>query len=273
MSNISLREELEKTKEDFKQENMIEQNSNPTLLLAETNEVRETEAFRALGLVPEIEETLEVKGEQLARKNLEDKYGTIYSATEIKALCMKYGLRILKTKNFTGPLKGDMAAKILDFNEIHGVTSTITSYEAEKYYILAPAEAFGRSSRKSKLKTDPILLYKVDSSKDVSSRDNYLKEAYYTVVYEWGSSFNIWRMITSYRKRNVATNIVHTFFTTFALTMIASGFMGLTSLYGTVGIATGIGVLISIIKMAVLTGDSSRFAYKLIYRSWNKENH
>lgn len=277
MSEVSLHEELKKTKKELKQESVIFESSSPVLLLAETNEVRETEALRAMGLVPEVEESLVERGKQVVRKNLEDKFDTLFSATEVKELCLKYGLKFLPTRNYKGPIKDDFGSKIIEFNESHGVDSTVSDHEAQKYRILAPHESFGKSSsddRKNNVSMDPILFYQVeDGDRGTSSDNDHKREKYYTIVYEWGNKFNIWRMITSYRRRNTESNLIHTFFLFFALGMISCGFIGLESLNAAIGLSTGVSIVISIIKMAAFTGSNDDFGNRLIARSWNKENY
>jgi len=272
MSEISLHEELKQTKKKFTKKSLIQKNSSPTLLLAETNEIRETEALRAMGLVPEVEEDLAERGRQIVRKNLEDKYDTLYSGEEIKDLCIKYGLRFLPTKHYSGPLTEDFGNKIVEFNEIHGVNSNLSEHEAMNYKILAPSEAFGKSSRKSHLSTDPILFYKVDDNDNgTSSHDSHTKEQYYTIVYEWGNKFNTWRMITSYKNRSTESNLIHTFFTVFSLSLIVAGLIGFRSTPVAMASSMAVSFIATIIKMSALTGSNSSFGNNIIARNWNKE--
>lgn len=269
MSQISLHSELENKKKELKKESLVEKETSPTLLLAETNEVRETEALRTMGLIPEIEEHVEDRGKEIIRNRLEQKYETLYSGEEIKELCMKYGLRFLPTKHFKGPLKEDLGEKILEFNESENKNSTLSSFEAQNYFILAPREAFSR--KRSSLKTDPILFYKVDDGdRGTTSRDDHKKEKYYTIVYEWGNKFNIWRMITSYKHKNVTSNLTHFFLLLFATSMIASGFLGVTSLASAMISSCVTALLGSIIKLAALSGEGNNHGSSLTTISWNK---
>jgi hypothetical protein len=236
--NVNLRDELEETR--LKDEISNNSKISDTKMLLATNEANRISVLNALGLNSGIKEYVEVKRRSLDREKLENEYGKdIFHIDEIEKLCLKYDLRFLNSKHYNGNITNDLPEKVIEFSQKHnvrvGINNDTWSGDGDKFYILGPRNKFDKNrSKKEKVKdNDPILFYHTD-------RD------YYKVVYAWGNSLSMFRLIKGWRRLNLRNRFLFISSIISLLTVSFFGAIGLNFI-GSFLLGIGFAMLISLI--------------------------
>lgn len=151
-------------------------------MLIESNAKEEIDILKQMGLGSNILKAEQQTKKYLSAKEISDKYeGEVYTIDQIKHLAIKYNLRFLNTKHFTGSVPSELGSILLRFKEKH----LLSEYDIrDKFFILAPAKVFKLTKRP----IDPLLFYKV--------YDRNTDEIMYKLVHKWGDDFNITRRIS-----------------------------------------------------------------------------
>ncbi len=114
----------------------------------------------------------------------------VFSESDIKSLCCKYGLRFLPSNLFNGELDSELPTKIKQFETKYNVY-----VGKHNTFIAAPAKSFKLSERPK----DPLFFIQLDS--DVYSRN----EKHYFLVHKWGNDISITRWFANLFLRNTWT--------------------------------------------------------------------
>lgn len=238
--NVNLRDELLESKGE--QDAVVNSRISDTKMLLADNEANRIQVLKALGLDEGIQEYEDATRRSLDRKQFEEDYGKdIFHSDEIKALCLKYDLRLLNTKFYNGSITSELPDKVVDFAKKHdvkvGVGGDTWSGDGDKFYILAPRDKFkpDRSKSAKERDKDPILFFATD-------------RGYYKMVYAWGSSLKMFRLLKGWRRRNSRNRYI--FVVSLLSTVIVPllGFAGL-ALFGSLLIGVAISSLAALIFM------------------------
>lgn len=242
MIKVNLREELEKERLGTMEQ--AESIVDSTKLLMAAEEKEERAILSNLGLDTNLRAVETIKGINLERATFEKTYETkVFTEAEIKAIALNYGLRFLQNidakngkKRFIGQLDDDVVREVKRFAKINNLDITEEknghSKDADKFYILAPPSEFTLEDRevvptpsfleRLSYRLDPAMFYKVADDK-------------YALVHQWGNDFTIWRLVNSWRKKNLTNRVIHrqvAFTGIAAIVLAAFGVVGVFSLLG-----------------------------------------
>lgn len=106
----------------------------------------------------------------------------VYLGEDLKELCNKHNLRLLRTDMFKGQIDTKLASIIRSFitnEDIH-----IDTQSPESFFLLAPEESFFESSKEM---TNCTLFYRSENN-----RGKALEHDKFVKVYSWGNNYN-WR--------------------------------------------------------------------------------
>lgn len=135
--------------------------------------------------------------------------GEVFYLDDVRKVCMDYSMRMLPARLYRGPLDPMFGPKVKNFQRKHHLSDDEVE---ENFYIVAPPEAFELEKRQRPvLDLDPVLLYKVN--------DNF-----YKLVHQWGSDLNVFRYVSSWKRRDLWNMTLHWFLMTFMVTMLLLGF-------------------------------------------------
>jgi hypothetical protein len=129
-------------------------------------------------------EAARVRDEKAMREELRMKTGSVAVLTEaeVKALCVKYRLRLLRSQRYKGAIDALTGRKLSKFLQDIGDPSPEHSAR-ERLFVMAPAEAFNTDiAHIAKPIPDPVLFYRHDSG-------------VYAVVHKWGNDFTVFRRL------------------------------------------------------------------------------
>jgi hypothetical protein len=159
-------------------------NSNELLLLEAGSE--DLSILHTIGLDNSIKSTLNEKNKIDALNSLKNVYGkSVYLGSDIKDLCIKYDLRLLRADKYNGKIDVSLAKIIKDFseNEKQHVNLGINSF-----FVLAPSENFGDDAIKnSKLCT--VFYRETNNSNIAESSDKFIK------IHSWGENYSELRQL------------------------------------------------------------------------------
>jgi len=260
---INLKDELKESKEqNDKEMNLV---ISETKALLANNEASKVEALKALGLDDEIKDYEAKQSIALDEKQLKKKFGkNLFHRDDIKTLCVKYDLLFVKTKFYKGTITKDFPEQVVNFAEKYQIDygREQDSWDGDrgKFLILSPREHFRKNKKKrGKVQSkNAMLFYNVG-------------ENHYKLVYTWGNSFNIFRLLKAWRKRGAFNYYIHTSIILFAILMIGMGFVGLHMIW-----TFSISLLVSfLLSLAFLKWDDDGIDRKHeIYscNSWNSDN-
>lgn len=156
-------------------------------LLKEADEAKLT-ALRNAGLSHNLDKQASI----LARRQQYDHYGQerVFSRKQIKAICVRYGLRFLPASSFKGAIDPQLAGKIVEFERKHPQTYAVGK-EAKSgrnsYYIAAPAGSF----RLTPNPKDPLFFAPLDSEGKT-----------WCLVHKWGTDLSAWHWLRNLPQRN-----------------------------------------------------------------------
>lgn len=161
---------------------MTEQVVNEQQLFLSSGMDKEREALRIAGLNTEIADADRERSREIERAKSESEYGDrVFHVDELKQVCMKYDLRLLKSKRFVGKIDQVVAQKLAEFVEKH---KNEIGNHTDDFYIMAPGYAFQLDERKRKpVPVDPVLLYKIPRTND------------FVFIHKWGQDFTAWRRL------------------------------------------------------------------------------
>ncbi|MEK6476412.1 hypothetical protein WJR50_02720 [Catalinimonas sp. 4WD22] len=170
---------------------------------------QEKQALQHMGLFTN---TIEPEKEHWLRQALlNQKYeGEVFHVDDIRQVCMAYNMRMLPSHLYRGPIDTQFAPRVKNFQRTYHLSDEEV---AEDFVIVAPGETFELEERQRPLADlDPILLYRVD-------------DHFYKLVHQWGGELNVFRYISSWKKRDLWNMTCHWFVMSFMVTMILLGFL------------------------------------------------
>lgn len=129
-----------------------------------------------------------------AKLTMKDKYQAdrVFSESDIKSLCLKYGLRFLPSQYFNGELDNELPSKIKQFESKYSVN--VNKYNS---YIAAPTASFKLQKRPK----DPLFFVELEDDRYYSER----KEKHFFLVHKWGKDISILRWIANLPMRTSVT--------------------------------------------------------------------
>jgi hypothetical protein len=187
---IQLDKELEKIST---RDNKLNEPLTEVKLLLEGDRQKDLHIMRHLAGSSEMIQNEHALGRKLELINLEEKYGQIFTATNIRDLAVKYKLRLLNSTKFKGKMDIQAISKLKTFAEDSGLSIMDEATLSRRFYILAPVESFSTGHRtiksakdeeaeRKRIARDPILFYKID-------------ETHYRMIHKWGNDFSATRRI------------------------------------------------------------------------------
>lgn len=200
-TKVNLRNELDEAR--IQTESEINLKISDTKLLLSENEAKKIAVLTALGLDEDIKEYTEAKGKSLDRKKVEDEFGKdVFHSDEIKALCMKYDLKFLESRYYNGNITAALPEKVIEFADKHklrlGTNNDTWNGDGGNFYILGPREKFkeNRTKEERRVDDDPILFY-------------FTKHNHYKMVYAWGNSLSMYRLIKGWKRRSIGNRYAY----------------------------------------------------------------
>ena len=187
-----IRVDLKKELEDSREKSINQANSNDLKeikLLLEQNTAEEKMVLKEAGLYGNIQKHEALIGVDIQRKKLEEGFGVgnvkVFTAEEVRALCVKYNLRFLSSKMYKGYIEPTLGAKIVRFFKEGNIHSM--NWEAStRLFIMAPIKAFNLQERPEPPKNvDPALFYRIETSEGIM----------YALIHKWGRDFTAVRRI------------------------------------------------------------------------------
>ena len=189
MLKVKLKNELKSLKDS--NSNQADLIINEVKQLMEGTLLEEREILKTMGLGSNL-----LKAEEQTRKSeeikmVENEYeGDVYSREQIKHLAMKYNLKFLNTRYFSGTISPDTGAVLARFKKKH----VLTDYDLkDNFFILAPKRMFKLVERP----VDPLLFYRV--------RNNKNRDDHYKLVHKWGNDFSVARQISGFLNKSEET--------------------------------------------------------------------
>ncbi len=165
-------------------------------LLAKASE-EEEKIMEAAGLGEQIRKhETESKTTYIERTAMDEKYGGgVFSAAEIKNMCVKFGLRFLKAELYQGTVPAVTALKLKEFLEGNGIG--YNNYLRNQCFVMAPDRAFRLQSAalRPAPDPDPILFYHIGEDK-------------YKMIVKWGRDLTLWNYFKSFRRRDEQTYVI-----------------------------------------------------------------
>jgi len=261
---------LEKQLDDSRRKSIEQANSDAlkdVKLLLETSAKDEKEVLIQAGLYTNYRKQEALLGAGLKRQQLEAEFGKgnvkIFTAEEIKGLCVKYNLRFLHSKQYKGYIEPILGAKIVRFFKDGGVDSI--NWEAENnLFIMAPKNAFNLEERPVPPNLDPALFYKLSTTEGDM----------YALIHKWGKDFTVMRRISGIFNKSAETWMV------FKTAILFSVILGITALFGlnplgivSLFVAAVIATLISLAQTAIVTPDGNdgvqKYQERFSEAGWN----
>jgi len=177
----------------------------------------------------------------------------IYSESDIRSLCLKYGLRFLPSHYFNGELDTELPGKIKQFEQkYHHGCSGVTKYNS---FIAAPAESFKLQKRPK----DPLFFVEVERVGYISEQN----EKHYFLLHKWGNDISITRWIANLPMRTTALANGLLLSLGFLLGMFTSIFynnqpVGLSLMFGLLGTVLMLLVIMLVGIFLDMISDDSR---------------
>lgn len=269
-----LKVNLEKELDDGRKNSISKANSDSlkeVKLLLEQNSKIEKEVLKEAGLFGNFAAHEKLLGISIKRKQLEDEFGEgnvkIFTEDEVKALCVKYNLRLLNSKKYKGYIEPVLGAKIVRFFQDRNVNDSALKWEAStNLFIMAPKKAFNLEERPEPPRdVDPALFYRIQSTEGTM----------YALIHKWGKDFTVFRRIQGIFRKNPESWI--TFKATMLFGIILSGIAAFG--YAPIGwplLIAGVGgLLVSFIHTSAITKDGSdgikEYAERFGEAGWNSE--
>lgn len=220
---------------------------------------KETAILSAAGLNSQSVQAVRLRNEKAMRRELKMKTGSVavLNKAEIKALCLKYRLRFLRSHFYCGPIDALLGRKIVKFMEDAGEVNP--AYAAEnRLYVMAPVEAF--TLKIGERPPDPILFYQCPNDVDL-----------YCVVHKWGNDFTPLRRVEGWLTVN-ALRWRWFMFLSLSLSAILSAYWIPTSGAGPWWFAIPVVTMVFAIIRAITVCDNDHEA-KLTFSesAWNNE--
>lgn len=258
---VDIVKELEQNREGSKKK--VEAVVKDTQLLLESSESKEREALRIAGLDHEIQIVNSERGREIEREDAEAQYGgKVFTSDEIRELCMKYDLKLLKSRRFSGRIDPVLGKKVSDFVEKHH--QEIGGHSSD-FYIMAPGHSFNLEERKPRppRNVDPVLLYKIPRKEE------------YVFIHKWGKDFTVWRRLRGlFFESDISMFWMSSAFYAFLLTVIisvTSSFVpSVGSVLGTFALISIISAIMGGITLAVFTGGGDA-ENVFTHETWNSD--
>lgn len=109
-----------------------------------------------------------------------------FSGKEIKELCKRYDLKMLRAQYYNGKIPADLTRKLKEFEKETGTNLT----DSDNFFILAPTEQF-KNIKHVPRQQDPILFYRTEIS---PNRYGEATESdFFVAVHNWGDDFSFLR--------------------------------------------------------------------------------
>lgn len=157
-------------------------------LLTQGDAIEDMRILTALGSDHQLVAAQNEFGKKIELEKMDEDYdGAVYTIDQIRSLALKYNLRFLSSKRYTGHMDVQVVAKIKAFAETAKVE--MDNYEVgRKFFILAPEQLF-QLDDKVILRTrdiDPIMFYKID-------------DIHYKLIHKWGVDFSVLRLVSGFK--------------------------------------------------------------------------
>jgi hypothetical protein len=172
--------------QESKMMDSILNDANQLLLEAHDND---REILGKLGLDHQIQYSKMLQRD-ITRTRLAEKHYNqeTYTGEQIKVLCHRYDLKILKTSEYNGSIPVDLTRKVKAFCEKNDLP-----IKQNSFWILAPQEQFDTVTNVPKQR-DPILFYLVDAENMSSShKEKIYSDDKLINVHYWGNDFSFLR--------------------------------------------------------------------------------
>ena len=174
--------EFELDKKNSKKISDFSSNANGQLLLEAPKE--DLSILNTIGLYHSVQEILDKKNDIDALIGLRKIYDSpVYLASDIKEICFKYNLRILKTDYYKGEIDLNAAKAIKKFSENN---KQHVNLGVNNFFVLAPTEDFFYPN---KLSSCTIFYRETNNSCNVLDGDKLIK------VYSWGKNYSEFRQL------------------------------------------------------------------------------
>lgn len=211
MKKINLEHELLENNRKLRERLAIAAPGNPVSEvkgLIEYGNVEDTKILNNLGINSLNMRLMEGYGNSVVMEKIEKATNhTVIHISNIQDLCLKYRLRLLQVKNYTGAIPTDIAVNIKELQRAKQISSEGKFKQFEEhqlqteFYIMASSKMFKLEEREKvkegislagrfrrfnnflkMLAEDPILFYKQD-------------DEHYVIVRKWGVDFSIFRRV------------------------------------------------------------------------------
>jgi hypothetical protein len=185
MFKIDLLKEISKKSEELKNNNESTIVNQVQLLLESENQ-KDKELLKAVGLGHHIIEAENTKSVNIERKTFFDKYGDFLTESQVEDIASKYGLKCLPIHMYKGNISPTVAADIKEFIKKHNINEGMINSGNFKncLSILAPASNFTLKV----IPKDLVLFYNPNKyNKDL--------EDIFIPVAKWGNDFTYFRRL------------------------------------------------------------------------------
>lgn len=186
---MDILEELQKEKKrayDEVENNTISQEANQLLLNAHSEDA---EILRVIEMDHQLKYDANLKEDYNRTKHAEEIYKQeSFTGNQIKALCIKYNLRMLPTSYYNGSIPTDLGRRVAKFAEENNIKAD--NYNLGRHlFILAPKEQFNMIQHVPR-QVDPILFFRMDGDERATESDTFVQ------IMNWGSDFSFMRMFS-----------------------------------------------------------------------------
>jgi hypothetical protein len=268
MIKVNLEKELEDGREKaISQANSDDLKEVKQLLLEKSK--AETDVLKEAGLFGNFQKQERLLGMSIKRKELEDEFGEgnvkIFTEDEVKALCVKYNLRMLHSKRYKGYIEPLLGAKIVRFFENRKVNGSAVNWEAaNNLFIMAPKKAFNLDERPEPPRNvDPALFYKITTTEGTM----------YALVHKWGVDFTVFRRVQGIFRKNPESWLTFKSLVLFTAIMTGFAIFGVNPIGWPTLISAAGGLLIAFIHTAAVTPDGSsgirEYSQRFSEDGWN----
>jgi len=218
--------------------------ANSVALLGQGS-VDQRQALRSIGLSNHLDRVTELKSEEIVTESLENDYNQkVYTEEDIKALCVKFNLRFVRSSYYNAEIPESLGDAISTFAKEHNVNLG-DPYVDRAFMVLATKRELSlNSSNKAK---SPMLFYAIKSDK-------------YVLIHKWGSkSHGILRYAAAFFKRNVYTVIFGRTLGIASALYILLGIFGLHGV-GPYSVLLGLSAVVNIIAGSIGYSDDDLIA-------------
>lgn len=252
---MKIQKELRKEAVKQREKLELKLTANSTQRLLTQGGAEDIEMLKQMGMHTHAMALVDEKGRQLEVNQADTKYGQVYTKSEIKAICEKYGLRFLRSENYKGAVDTRFTQKIKEFHKDFNLEMNQLGF---KIYLMAPYSAFS-STKKS---IDPIAFYKLE--------DNT-----YRLIHQWGDNMSPWRQLIGWKYTNLFNHWAFSSFVTILPLWFVIGLF--TQFWGWFFLSAALLCAFMFCRTGILRGDSDgdgRMLYTMneIWERYDRKN-